>query len=218
MSPLGRAFYDAVHALGFHDVYTPGVTTEIVPNDQQKHPKAITSEYEKFFADVFNGASNGNRVVILDAGMFKEGKTYHFTDGLLIVNGDLPPRVTLLADHAKVYVDGSVGKNSTIKVEVPQNFETRIEPIPSAAGIAAAVEVRVPKEFIYPEDKDPGLIVTGSIAQGVDIFSNARAIVLGDCHASAGINLSSGAKQFGFANDGIDKTYINKAVNRALRH
>lgn len=220
MSSLKRAFYDAARAMDALELFRTQEPVEIAPQDKKSADgdRAIRSGYAVLSGNVFDGSDTTHRVLTINSNRLQEGEAYHFSNGLLIVDGDIPARVTLNVDHGKLFVNGSIGEKSDVKVNVPQNFDIQHDVVYGPMGVPPIiVNTAIPKDFIYPQDKDPGIVVTGNVSKGAVVESNARAIVAGKSHISATFNLCSGENQFGFANSGIDALYVKPLVLKSLK-
>lgn len=100
--------------------FTAGCNSRIGPDASTDELKGETEK-----AEIFLGGPMQNRTEIY-ASALEENESYT-ADGELIINGDVPNGVGLQIDNGKLQVNGSVGKNVHINVQVPvvSHTETR---------------------------------------------------------------------------------------------
>jgi len=132
------------------------------------------------YATVFNGAAVQGTVCVIDGAKLQAGKSYDFNGALLVVRGDVPERASIDAGHAKVFIEGNVGKQVEIEANKPENFltVTAQTSVMMACGLNCVMLVPTTVEniystgFTYPDDKDPMIVVTGNTGLGVSFDSN----------------------------------------------
>ena len=127
------------------------------------------------YSQIFNGAAESSKVCIINASQLAEGGRYTFSDGLLYINGDIPANARISVDDGKLFVDGDVAEDARLSASVPEDISSYTTIIPISNGKST---IMVPQThynfegFIYSQDTDPAIVVTGDIANDVTISSN----------------------------------------------
>ena len=134
---------------------------------------------------IFKGGAVVQPVCTVQADTLKPKTKYTFSDGLLVVNGDVPRNVKIVVERGKLYINGNVGEGSELSADVPEVWGVGSYPsvcysLLLDAPYPCVQTTRVFEGRLYKEDNDPAVIVDGYANKGVVIQSNRDIVHIRD--------------------------------------
>lgn len=127
-------------------------------------------------ARVFNGASTCHQMIVVKGADLVAGESYKLASGLLVIDGDVPPKTKITVGSGKLYVSGNVGAEAEVRATAPQNFklvhDKRHALIARSVVVPQNVTYRVPSGLAYPRDRDATVTVIGSLGAYAKAFGS----------------------------------------------
>ena len=140
--------------------------------------------HEPGLVNVFKGAAGKhNRLCVINAYNLEPGEKYRFKNGLLIIEGDVPPETKITVSDGKIYVEGNIGPDAKITARAPEDFTsypaTRLTIDMEDNPVTETYIETEFEKFTYDQDPDPALMISGFVEQGARLSSN-YGIAIGD--------------------------------------
>ncbi|MBU0800263.1 MAG: hypothetical protein KKA05_04595 [Alphaproteobacteria bacterium] len=123
------------------------------------------------YSQVFNGAAE-QKICTVDGTELQPDTNYIFEGGL-IINGEVPANVSIVANNGKLIVNGNVNDSTELVAEVP--VETSTYTTSSRIGMGPMHSTSTHTRFegyTYESDTGPSLIINGDVQSGAFLFSN----------------------------------------------
>lgn len=118
-------------------------------------------------AQVFNGAATCNQMIVVKGADLVAGESYKLAGGLLVIDGDVPPKTKITVDSGKLYISGNVGAEAEVRATAPQNFklvhDKRHVLIARSIVVPQNVTYRVSTGLAYPKDRDATVTIIGNL-------------------------------------------------------
>lgn len=145
---------------------------------------------------IYNGTTDQHKLCEIDGYSLKEDTRYHFSNGLLVVNGDIPSDTDIYIDEGRIEINGNVGSNANISAGLPENYRTEstmtLMPFPNGnGGVTMKPMPQTTTHFdgyTYAQDANPSVRVNGYVNEGAHIQGN-RAIEIEGSHDDAQISV-----------------------------
>lgn len=148
------------------------MTIEIEPQAEN----ILTERAKSALGIIFRGAVDPTRICVIGGNRLREKESYAFSNGLLIIDGNIPQETKLTVTNGKLYINGDMLAGSSASVQVPQEIEIRKVPYSAQIGFMQYATRFHESPFVkgpaYIDDHDPALFVTGSADANVKLASN----------------------------------------------
>ena len=117
-------------------------------------------------------------VVTLNASALRSGESYKLSQGVLIINGDVPEKTSVSVNMGRIIINGNVSSGAEVSAWMPENThsESYTCMMYNAAlkmSTASVCSRTVRDSLTFASDPTPGVIVTGKLADKAVIESNA---------------------------------------------
>lgn len=128
-------------------------------------------------APLVDGATNVD-VVTLNASALRSGESYKMSQGVLVINGDVPAKTKINVGMGRIIVNGNVGTGAKVSAWMPEDThsETYTCMMYNAAlkmSTASVCSRTVRDNLTFASDPTSGVIVSGNVAADATIQSNA---------------------------------------------
>lgn len=118
-------------------------------------------------ARVFNGAAACSQMIVVKGADLVAGESYKLTSGLLVIDGDVPPKTKITVESGKLYVTGSLRDGAEVRATAPQNFrlvhDKRHVLVARSIAVPQNVTYRVSTGLAYPKDRDATVTIAGNL-------------------------------------------------------
>lgn len=123
---------------------------------------------------------------VVKGSALKSGSSYRMKEGILVIEGNIPPNTSVAVDNGRIEVTGNVGDKVELLAHMPERTHsesyTYTDMMPAGDGMVIPItQIKthyVPDGLKYKSD-DKGIDIHGSVGKDVKIESNAGVHVSG---------------------------------------